>query len=104
MDEGVDLSALVGGLSPLLEAVKSNPGLLSGALSLLGSGAGEKRDPPPPPPPHGRGSDRRRLLSALSPYLSPERQKALATLLPLLEAWESVAPLLGGFKAAPGKE
>ena len=101
MDEGVDLSALVGGLSPLIDAVKSNPGLLSGALSLLGSGAGEKRDPPPP---HGRGSDRRRLLSALSPYLSPERQKALATLLPLLEAWESVAPLLGGFKAAPGKE
>ena len=103
MDEGVDLSALVGGLSPLIEAVKSNPGLLSGALSLLGSGAGEKRDPPPPPR-NGRGSDRRRLLSALSPYLSPERQKALATLLPLLEAWESVAPLLGGFKAAPGKE
>lgn len=103
MDEGVDLSALVGGLSPLLEAVKSNPGLLSGALSLLGSGAGEKRDPPPPPR-NGRESDRRRLLSALSPYLSPERQKALATLLPLLEAWESVAPLLGGFKAAPGKE
>ena len=103
MDEGVDLSALVGGLSPLLDAVKSNPGLLSGALSLLGSGAGEKRDPPPPPR-NGRGSDRRRLLSALSPYLSPERQKALATLLPLLEAWESVAPLLGGFKAAPGKE
>ena len=115
MDEGVDLSALVGGLSPLIDAVKSNPGLLSvrsryaqgrrlsGALSLLGSGAGEKRDPPPPPR-NGRGSDRRRLLSALSPYLSPERQKALATLLPLLEAWESVAPLLGGFKAAPGKE
>ena len=103
MDEGVDLSALVGGLSPLIDAVKSNPGLLSGALSLLGSGAGEKRDPPPPPR-NGRESDRRRLLSALSPYPSPERQKALATLLPLLEAWESVAPLLGGFKAAPGKE
>ena len=105
MDEGVDLAALVGGRSPLIDAVKSNPGLLSGALSLLGPGTGEKRDPPPPPPPpHGRVSDRRRLLAALSPYLSPERQKALATVLPLLEAWESVAPLLGGIHKPQEKE
>ena len=104
MDEGVDLAALVGGLSPLIDAVKSNPGFLSGALSLLGPGTGEKRDPPPPPPPHGRVSDRRRLLAALSPDLSPERQKALATVLPLLEAWESVAPLIGGLHKPPGKE
>lgn len=104
MDEGVDLAALVGGLSPLVEAVKSNPGLLSGALSLLNPGTGEKRDPPPPPPPRGHESDRRRLLAALSPYLSPERQKILSTILPLIEAWESVAPLLGGLRPAPRKE
>ena len=97
MDEGVDLSALVGGISPLIEAVKSNPGLLSGALSLLhpGGAPGEKPDPPPPPP-RGRESDRRRLLRALAPYLSPERRRVLDTVLPLLEAWESVAPLLYG--------
>lgn len=105
MDEGVDLSALIGTLAPLFERVKSNPGLLSGALSLIGSGgdAGEKREGPPPPPP-GKESDRRRLLRALSPYLSPERQRVLSTVLPLLEAWESVAPLLGTLHPTAGKE
>lgn len=104
MDEGVDLSALVGTLAPLVERVKSNPNLLSGALSLLGSGgeAVEKREPPPPP--HPKESDRRRLLRALSPYLSPERQRVLSTVLPLLEAWESVAPLLGNLHPTAGKE
>ena len=103
MDEGVDLSALVGTLAPLVERVKSNPGLLSGALSLLSPGeAGEKREPPPPP--HPKESDRRRLLRALSPYLSPERQRVLSTVLPLLEAWESVAPLLGNLHLTAGKE
>ena len=103
MDEGVDLSALVGTLAPLVERVKSNPGLLSGALSLLSPGeAEEKREPPPPP--HGKESDRRRLLRALSPYLSPERQRVLSTVLPLLEAWESVAPLLGNLHPTAGKE
>lgn len=103
MDEGVDLSALVGTLAPLVERVKSNPGLLSGALSLLSPGeAGEKREPPPPP--HPKESDRRRLLRALSPYLSPERQRVLSTVLPLLEAWESVAPLLGNLHPTAGKE
>ena len=104
MDEGVDLSALVGTLAPLVERVKSNPGLLSGALSLLSPGeAGEKRETPPPPP-HPQESDRRRLLRALSPYLSPERQRVLSTVLPLLEAWESVAPLLGNLHPTAGKE
>ena len=103
MDEGVDLSALVGTLAPLVERVKSNPGLLSGALSLLSPGeAEEKREPPPPP--HPKESDRRRLLRALSPYLSPERQRVLSTVLPLLEAWESVAPLLGNLHPTAGKE
>ena len=103
MDEGIDLSALVGTLAPLVERVKSNPGLLSGALSLLSPGeAGEKREPPPPP--HPKESDRRRLLRALSPYLSPERQRVLSTVLPLLEAWESVAPLLGNLHPTAGKE
>ena len=103
MDEGIDLSALVETLAPLFERVKSNPGLLSGALSLVGAGGapGEKREPPPP---HGKESDRRRLLRALSPYLSPERQRVLATVLPLLEAWESVAPLLGKLYPTAGKE
>ena len=102
MGEGVDLSALAGNLAPIFDAVKSNPGLLSGALSLFSPGA-ENR-PAPPPPPSGRESDRRRLLKALSPYLSPERQKLLGTVLPLLEAWENVAPLLGNLRQAPGKE
>ena len=103
MDEGIDLSALVGTLAPLVERVKSNPGLLSGALSLLSPGeAEEKREPPPPP--HPKESDRRRLLRALSPYLSPERQRVLSTVLPLLEAWESVAPLLGNLHPTTGKE
>lgn len=103
MDEGIDLSALVGTLAPLVERVKSNPGLLSGALSLLSPGeAEEKREPPPPP--HPKESDRRRLLRALSPYLSPERQRVLSTVLPLLEAWESVAPLLGNLHPTAGKE
>ena len=99
MGEGVDLSALAGNLAPIFDAVKSNPGLLSGALSLLNPGA-ENRPAPPP----GRESDRRRLLRALSPYLSPERQKVLGTVLPLLEAWENVAPLLGNLRQTPGKE
>lgn len=104
MDEGVDLSALAETLAPLFDRVKSNPGLLSGALSLLSPGdPGEKREPPPPPP-QGKESDRRRLLRALSPYLSPERQRVLSTVLPLLEAWESVAPLLGSLHPTAGKE
>ena len=104
MDEGVDLSALVGTLAPLVERVKSNPGLLSGALSLLSPGETEEKREMPPPPPHGKESDRRRLLRALSPYLSPERQRVLSTVLPLLEAWESVAPLLGNLHPTAGKE
>lgn len=105
MNEGVDLAALVGGLSPLIEAAKNNPGLLSGALSLLNPGKEpEERQNPPPPPPRGHESDRHRLLRALSPYLSPERQRVLSTILPLLEAWESVAPLLGGLRPPSGKE
>ena len=108
MDEtpAFDPAALIGGLAPLLDAVKSNPGLLSGALSLLspGSGGVDRPGPPPPPPPRGRESDRRRLLSALSPYLSPERQRVLSTILPLLEAWESISPLLGGLRQAQRKE
>lgn len=104
MADAGDLSALVGSLSPLIDAVKSNPGLLSGALSLFGSGdAGEKPEPPPPPP-GGKESDRRRLLRALMPYLSPERQKVLSALLPLLDAWESISPLLGSLKLPVGKE
>ncbi|MBO4283060.1 MAG: hypothetical protein J5958_00400 [Clostridia bacterium] len=103
MGEGIDLSALVGNLAPIFDAVKSNPGLLSGTLSLLNSGS-ENRSEPPPPPPRGHESDRRRLLRALSPYLSPERQKVLGTVLPLLEAWENVAPLLGNLRQTPGKE
>lgn len=104
MADAGDLSALVGNLSPIIDAVKSNPGLLSGALSLFGSGEpGEKRDPPPPPP-GGKESDRRRLLRALMPYLSPERKKVLGALLPLLEAWESISPLLGSLRLPAGKE
>ena len=103
MADAGDLSALVGNLSPLVEAVKSNPGLLSGALSLFGGEPGEKREPPPPPP-GGKESDRRRLLRALTPYLSPERQKVLSALLPLLEAWESISPLLGSLRLPVGKE
>ena len=102
MADAGDLSALVGNLAPLIEAVKSNPGLLSGALSLFGSGEpGEKREPPPP---GGKESDRRRLLRALMPYLSPERRKVLAAVLPLLDAWESISPLLGGLRLPAGKE
>ena len=41
MDEGIDLSALVGTLAPLVERVKNNPNLLSGALSLLSPGEAE---------------------------------------------------------------
>ena len=106
MDEtpALDPAALIGGLAPLLDAVKSNPGLLSGALSLLSPGPGGGDRPDPPPPPRGRESDRRRLLSALSPYLSPERQRVLSTILPLLEAWESISPLLGGLRQAQRKE
>lgn len=103
MDEGTDLGALVGTLAPLFEAVKNNPGLLAGVSSLLSPPPGERPDPPPPPPPRGRESDRRRLLRALSPYLSPERRRVLDTVLPLLEAWESISPLLGGLSQS-GKE
>lgn len=101
MDEGVDLGALVGSLAPLFETVKNNPGLLSGVSSLFSPPPSEKPDPPPPP--RGRESDRRRLLRALSPYLSPERRRVLDTILPLLEAWESISPLLGGLSQS-GKE
>ena len=105
MDDGADLSALIGTLAPLVDKVRGNPGLLSGALSLFGPAApGDPGAPPPPPPPGGKESDRRRLLRALMPYLSPERQKVLATILPLLEAWENIAPLLGGLKPSDGKE
>lgn len=103
MDEGVDLGALVGTLAPLVETVKNNPGLLSGVSSLFSPPSGERPDPPPPPQPRGRESDRRRLLRALSPYLSPERRRILDTVLPLLEAWESISPLLGGLSQS-GKE
>ena len=103
MDEGVDLGALVGTLAPLVEAVKNNPGLLSGVSSLFSPPSAERPDPPPPPPPRGHESDRRRLLRALSPYLSPERRRVLDTVLPLLEAWESISPLLGGLSQS-GKE
>ena len=102
MGEGVDLATLAGNLAPIFDAVKNNPGLLSGALSLLNPGAESRPEPPPPPP--GRESERRRLLRALSPYLSPERQKVLGTVLPLLEAWENVAPLFGSLRQTPGKE
>lgn len=104
MDEGtgIDLSALIGNLAPLVEAVKSNPGLVSGALSLL-KPAGETGNAPPSPP-QARESDRRKLLHALVPYLSPERQKILLTILPLLEAWENVAPLVTGLRPSQRKE
>ena len=104
MDEGsgTDLAALIGGLAPIMEAVKGNPALLSGALSLLRPK--ENGEPPPPPPPRDREGDRRKLLRALSPYLSPERQRILSTILPLLEAWESVAPLLDALKQPLRKE
>ena len=106
MDEGggFDLAGAIGKLAPLLDALKSNPELFSGALSLLRPAGDAENVPSPPSPPRGRESDRRRLLSALSPYLSPERQRILATVLPLLEAWESVAPLLSGLRVAAGKE
>ena len=101
-DGGIDLVDLLGRLSPAMEAVKENPELLSGALSLFGGSGvsdGERgKLPSPPPPPKRKESDRTRLLRALSPFLSPERQRLLSTLLALLEAWEAVQPLIGGLR------
>ena len=90
-------------LSGILARVTENPQAMSMLSSLLG-GAGEspkkendseeskqeKEDAAPVfMPKHGRGGkheDKRRLLLALKPFLSPERQRALDMLLPLLEA------------------
>ena len=103
MDEnGIDLSDLFGKLAPMIETVKSNPALLSGAASLFSSLGGRPAGGEKPPPPPGRESDRRRLLRALSPYLSPERQRVLSTLLALLEAWETIEPLIGGLRLSSG--
>lgn len=90
-------------LSGILARVTENPQAMSMLSSLLG-GMGEKspKEPPPdekapaekeeakpvflPKPPKSKHEEKRRLLLALKPFLSPERQKALDMLLPLLEA------------------
>ena len=91
-------------LSGILARVTENPQAMSMLSSLL-SGMGEKseKEPPPNKPEskereevrpafmpqharHGKHEDKRRLLLALKPFLTPERQKALDMLLPLLEA------------------
>ena len=107
MDEnGIDLADLLGKLGPVIESLKSTPALLSGATSLLSSLGARPAGGGKPPPDPGRESDRRRLLRALSPYLSPERQRVLSALLALLEAWETIEPLIGGLRlsAGAGKE
>ena len=100
-------------LSGILSRVTENPQAMSMLASLLG-GMGEKppaeKEPPkasheasvasdekpiilPSPPRKGRKEEeRRRLLIALKPFLSPERQRALDTLLPILEALSLLMP------------
>ncbi len=91
-------------LSGILGSLLSNPAALKTAMGLFanqkketeGSGSDTPHTPPqeelrsllPPPKAAGRRSERERLLSALSPYLSPERQRALAGAEKLLEVLE----------------
>lgn len=96
-------------LSGILARVTENPQAMSMLSSLLGGMAEstetendpkekkeEKRDAAPVfMPKHGRGGkheDKRRLLLALKPFLSPERQRALDMLIPLLEAITLLMP------------
>ena len=91
-------------LSGLLARVTENPQAMSMLSSLLG-GMGEQSEKEPPSHKqemgerdearptlapqagrHRKHDDKRRLLLALKPFLTPERQKALDMLLPLLEA------------------
>ena len=104
-------------LSTIIARVSENPQAMSMLSSLLG-GEGSKEDalPHEEAPQHtnetkdeeeasapvlspavhprrgGRHEDRRRLLSALKPFLSRERQNALETLLLVLEATAMLAP------------
>ena len=102
-------------LSGLLSRVTENPQAMSMLGSLLG-GMSAKPPPSPPPeeppkedsaaeeprekpvfstlPPHrgGKQEERRRLLLAIRPFLSPERRRALETLLPILEALALLLP------------
>lgn len=101
------MSASEGGLpdlSGILSRVTENPQAMSMLSSLLGGMVEKppKVDTPPKQdkeeekeatpvflPKHerrGRHEDRRRLLLALKPFLTKERQRALETLLPVLEA------------------
>ena len=100
-------------LSGILSRVAENPQAMSMLGSLLG-GMGAKPSPPAeeppkessaeeepkgktvfmPSPPHigGKQEERRRLLLAIKPFLSPERRRALETLLPVLEALALFSP------------
>lgn len=97
-------------LSGILSRVAENPQAMSMLGSLLGGmsakPASAPEEPPKetsaeqekqvfmplPPPKGGKQEERRRLLLAIKPFLSPERRRALETLLPVLEALALLMP------------
>ena len=94
-------------LSEIISTVSSNPKALAMLSSLLGGAPIEKPEKPEEPKDtertdacddtlpslpisrggkqHDKNEDRRRLLNALKPFLSPERRQAVNTLLIVLE-------------------
>lgn len=91
-------------LSDIISTVSANPKALAMLSSLLGGASAEKshtnegceectekQEVPPclPTPVKGKkndkNEDRRRLLTALKPFLSPERRQAVTTLLLILD-------------------
>ena len=107
--ETPDLSGLLSGLLAQPQALAGLKNLVTGLGSAGGDGtvapppaeeAGERADvalpvaalPGRPPHGHGRHSERAALLSALSPYLSPPRRRALdgaVRILDILEIFEN---------------
>ncbi len=93
-------------LSGILSKVMSNPQAMGMLSSLLGNMQGEKQEKheaekheaekhgeareerilPPKPKPSSQSENRKQLLLALKPFLSPERRQALDRILMISEA------------------
>lgn len=95
--ENNDLSALLSGVMSNPEIMSKLSGILSdpeavNSISAMASGAQRKEEPKAPPLPIPKQSDdaknRARLISALKPYLNPERRDKADKLLGLLSILE----------------
>lgn len=84
-------------LSGILSGLLKNPEALAALSSILGQAphfppkSEDCREPPPPPRPHhkDRGNERKNLLLALKPFLSPERRRAVDLIIILQDTMET---------------